>query len=132
MDLGGESLYANCVFADNTIATGLKGSDQYELDLRAGARISGSVINGLVLDPYPSVSGKDNLLNAAPPKFNQDFVPEAPDYKRPAIARSPLNLPAQCWTVSRETRHGDRAWLHEGIVLRVRMNSFPRLRLYPV
>jgi hypothetical protein len=81
-DLGGESTYTDCIFVDNTLAAGLKGAERYELDLRGGAKVSGCVINGVVLDPRHCVSAKDNLLNAVPPKFNRDFLPDAPEYGR--------------------------------------------------
>jgi hypothetical protein len=98
-DLGGESVYANCIFADNTLVSGPPGTDRYELDLRAGGKISGCVITGVVIDPHHSLSAHDNLLNAATPRFDQDFVPEAPEYRRagcrPVSPESPPAVPGR-------------------------------------
>ena len=93
-DLGGGSSYVNCIFADNNLDAGMKGLDRYELDLQAGATVSGCLIKGAILDPRLSVSTKENVLNAAPPMFNKDFVPETAEYKsvgyRP-VSKEPLS-----------------------------------------
>ena len=80
-DLGGESVYLNSIFANNNLADGLKGTERYELDLPAGAKVTGCFISGIILDPRHSVSAKENTLNAPRPMFNKDFVPEATEYK---------------------------------------------------
>jgi Right handed beta helix region len=80
-DMGGDSVYANCIFVDNTLAAGLKGAERYELDLQAGAKVSGCFVRGVIRDPRHSVSPTQNVLNAPPLKFNKDFVPEEPEYK---------------------------------------------------
>jgi hypothetical protein len=80
-DMGGESSYANCIFVDNNLDTGLKGFARYELAVNAGARVSGCFINGAIHDVRHDVSATNNVLNAPPPKFNKEFVPEAPEYK---------------------------------------------------
>lgn len=81
-DMGSESTYANCIFVDNNLSAGLKGTERYELDLQAGAKVTGCFINGPIRDPRHSVSSKDNMLNALPPKFGKDFVPQAPQYDK--------------------------------------------------
>lgn len=80
-DMGGQSTYANCIFVDNTLDTGLKGYARYELAVNAGGKVSGCLINGTVHDVARVVSAQENLLKAPPPKFNKSFVPEAPEYK---------------------------------------------------
>lgn len=95
-DMGGESSYTNCIFMDNKIDGGLKGLARYELAVNAGARVSGCFINGTIHDVRHDVSAHDNVLTAPLPQFNQEFVPEAPEYKntgyRPvSIARSPAS-----------------------------------------
>jgi hypothetical protein len=80
-DMGGQSSYANCIFVDNRLDTGLKGFARYELAVNAGAKVSGCFIKGTIHDVRGDVSAKENLLNAPPPQFNKDFVPEAPEYK---------------------------------------------------
>jgi len=87
-DMGGQSSYLNCIFVDNKLDTGLKGSARYELAVNAGAKkISGCFINGTVHDAAQVVSAQENVLEGPsgrvfpPPKFNKSFVPEAPEYK---------------------------------------------------
>ena len=80
-DMGGESTYANCIFADNQLDTGLKGFARYELAVNAGAKVSGCLINGTIHDVRHDVAAKENTLNGPPLRFNQDFVPEAPEYQ---------------------------------------------------
>jgi len=80
-DMGGQSSYADCIFVDNKLDAGLKGNTRYELAVNAGAKVSGCFINGTVHDVTHAVSAQENVLNAPPPRFNKDFVPEAPEYK---------------------------------------------------
>jgi len=93
-DLGGESVYADCLFVDNTLADGINGTERYELDLPAGGKVSGCYVKGVLRDPRQAVSAKANVLNAPPPRFNKDFAPESPDYKgagyRP-VSRGPVS-----------------------------------------
>lgn len=80
-DLGGMSAYANCIFVGNRLEAGLKGFPRYELDVNAGARIAGCLIDGPVLDTKGVVSPTNNVLNAPPPRFDHAFVPAAPEYR---------------------------------------------------
>lgn len=80
-DMGSESSYANCIFVDNALDAGLKGFGRYELAVNAGAKVTGCVFNGTLHDGRGVVSPKENLLNGPSPRFNKDFVPEAPEYK---------------------------------------------------
>jgi hypothetical protein len=77
---GGESVYATA-FVDNKLDAGLKGFARYELAVNAGAKVSGCFIKGTLHDVRRDVSATENLLNAPPPQFNKDYVPEAPEYK---------------------------------------------------
>jgi hypothetical protein len=79
-DLGGLSVYANCVFADNVREGGLSGSTRYELDLPKGGQVNGCVIRGRVIDPLGVVSASSNQLDAPPPQFDSQFVPQAAAY----------------------------------------------------
>jgi hypothetical protein len=80
-DMGGQSSYTDCIFVDNRLDAGLKGPARYELAVNAGAKVSGCFINGTVHDVTHAVSAQENVLNAPPPRFNKEFVPEAPEYK---------------------------------------------------
>jgi hypothetical protein len=80
-DMGGESSYINCIFVDNNLDTGLKGSARYELAVNAGAKCFGCFFHGKLHDVTHVVSSQKNVLDSPPPRFNKDFVPEAPEYK---------------------------------------------------
>jgi hypothetical protein len=81
-DMGGASTYTDCIFADDVLAAGLPGTTRYELDIPAGAIVSGCLIRGLLVDPRHSVSETKNILNAPPPLFDDNHVPAAPQYRQ--------------------------------------------------
>ncbi len=81
-DLGGMSAYANCIFVGNRLEAGLKGFPRYELDVNAGAQIAGCFFDGPVLDAKGVVSATNNVLNAPPPRFDEAFLPQAPEYSQ--------------------------------------------------
>jgi hypothetical protein len=89
-DMGGESTYVNCIFVDNRLDAGLKGFARYELAVNAGAKVSGCLINGTVHDVRHDVSAAANVLNAPPPLFNRDFVPEATEYRKAGYRPVPI------------------------------------------
>jgi len=83
-DMGGQSTYANCIFFDNNLDAGLKGYARYELAVNAGGKVSGCFINGIVHDVAKVVATAENVLRGPsfpPPNFDDDFVPQAPEYK---------------------------------------------------
>ena len=81
-DMGGQSRYVNCIFFDNNLEGGLKGSARYDLAVNGGAKeVTGCFFGGTVQDVGHGVSAEKNTLNAPPPGFNKSFVPEAPEYK---------------------------------------------------
>lgn len=81
-DMGGRSTYENCIFVDNLMDGGAKQELRYELDLPVGAtKVSGCLFRGVLRDPRRAVSRELNILEAAPPGFDKDFVPAVPAYK---------------------------------------------------
>jgi hypothetical protein len=88
-DMGGESAYIGCIFVDNKLDEGLKGYGRYELAVNAGARVSGCFFNGVIHDMRQVVSAKDNALEAPPPRFTKEFVPEAPEFKNAGYRPAP-------------------------------------------
>jgi len=81
-DMGGQSRYVNCIFFDNNLEGGLKGSARYDLAVNGGAKeVTRCFFGGTVHDASHVVSAEKNTLNAPPPGFNKSFVPEAPEYK---------------------------------------------------
>ena len=79
--MGGESSYSNCIFADDNLDTGLKGFSRYELAVNAGAKCSGCFFRGKLHDVTHVVTSPNNVVEAPPPGFNKEFVPEAPEYQ---------------------------------------------------
>jgi hypothetical protein len=80
-DMGGESSYFNCLFLQNTLEAGLKGSARYELAVNAGAKVSGCFFDGKIHDVTHAITAQENVLDAPPPKFDKNFIPQAPEYK---------------------------------------------------
>jgi hypothetical protein len=80
-DMGGQSVYTNCIFFRNVLEGGLPGGKRYELDLSKGATVSGCWIIGPVIDIHNAVSSRENVIGAPDPRFNRDYVPQAPEYK---------------------------------------------------
>jgi hypothetical protein len=83
-DMGGQSIYANCIFFDNNLDAGLKGYGRYELAVNAGGKVSGCFINGTVHDVAKVIPPQENVLKGPSfpsPDFNTHFVPQGPEYK---------------------------------------------------
>lgn len=82
-DMGGASSYVNNIFFDNKLeGPGNTGLARYELAVNSGAKeIAGNFFNGSLLDAQHVIAADKNNLQAPPPKFDKDFVPEAPEYK---------------------------------------------------
>lgn len=96
-DMGGGSHYIDCIFHGNGLDTGLKGGGHYELAVNAGATVSGCLFGGKIHDLRKVVSATNNVVDAPPPRFDQDFVPRAEEYLKagyrpvPANTRSPAS-----------------------------------------
>jgi hypothetical protein len=81
-DMGGQSRYLNCIFFDNNLDGGLKGSARYDLAVNGGAKeVTGCFFGGTVHDVGHVLSAEKNTLNAPTPRFDKNFVPEAPEHK---------------------------------------------------
>ncbi len=80
-DMGSESRYVDSIFVDNTLEGGLKGFARYELAVNGGAEVTGCLLNGTVHDVRKVVSPTSNQIASPSPRFNSDFVPEAPEYR---------------------------------------------------
>jgi len=79
-DMGGESVFTNCIFFKNTLEGGLSKESRYELDLTKGASVSNCFFSGALIDPNKSVPAGVNVLNASEPKFDREFAPQSPEY----------------------------------------------------
>lgn len=80
-DMGGESTYANCIFIDNNLDTGLKSFPRYSLAAAAGVKVFGCLFNEPLHDLGHNVSAKENVLAASSPQFDAQFVPASPEFK---------------------------------------------------
>jgi hypothetical protein len=82
-DMGGESVYLNNIFYDNTIeGAGNTGLKRYDLSVNSGAKeVANNFFNGALHDKRRVVSAEKNTLKAPPPNFDKDFIPQAPEYK---------------------------------------------------
>ena len=81
-DLSGGFRYTRCIFADNTLMTGLPNTNRCELLLLHGGVVTGCVIQGRIDDPKGSISPRENVLNPGPPGFDADFKAKSPAYSR--------------------------------------------------
>ncbi|HKS38066.1 MAG TPA: right-handed parallel beta-helix repeat-containing protein [Verrucomicrobiae bacterium] len=88
-DMGGKSVYTNCIFFRNVLEGGP--GKRYELDLQKGGSVSRCFINGVLIDPLKVVAANDNVLDAPDPEFNRELVSESVEYRKAGYRRRPLS-----------------------------------------
>ena len=81
-DQGVNSVYENCIFADNTMSGGFYTSNRYEFHLEGEAVVTNSILRGEVLDPGGAIRRSGNVLQGPRPEFDEKFVPRAPAYSK--------------------------------------------------
>jgi hypothetical protein len=83
-DMGGASAYLNNIFYDNNLdSPGNPGLPRYDLAIESGAKeLAGNFMSGKVYDTQKIISAEKNALTPSAPKFNKDYVPDAPEYKK--------------------------------------------------
>lgn len=81
-DMGGDSVYVDSLFHGNRAEGGLPGFARYELAVNAGARVEGCAILGPVHDAKKVIDPARNRLSGPDPRFDADWVPQAPEYAR--------------------------------------------------
>ncbi len=74
-ELGGLSEFTHCILTGNTLPGGAPTLPRFELDLQKGARVTGCVIRGPILDPQHSVDRAINTLDPAKLELDPSFVP---------------------------------------------------------
>jgi hypothetical protein len=89
-DGGTGSTYVDTIFWKNNLAGGISPGSRYELDITDGTGVRGSFIHGDVNDLRGTIDRAVNSLDPPDPRFNAQFVPQAPQYAavgyRPAKA----------------------------------------------
>jgi hypothetical protein len=89
-DGGTGSTYVDTIFWKNNLAGGISPGSRYELDITDGTGVRGSFIHGDVNDLRGTIDRAVNTLDPPDPRFNAQFVPQAPQYAavgyRPAKA----------------------------------------------
>ncbi len=95
-DGGTGSTYIDSIFWKNTRGGGISTGSRYELDITDGAGVRGSFIHGAVNDLRGTINRELNTFDPADPRFDEQFVPRAPQYRsvgyRPLKSRLPDGL----------------------------------------
>jgi hypothetical protein len=79
-DDGRGSTYADSIFWRNTLAGGISPGRRYELDIDDGRGVTGSFIHGDLNDLRGTIDRQQNTFDAPDPRFDEQFVPRAPQY----------------------------------------------------
>jgi hypothetical protein len=79
-DGGTGSTYVDTIFWKNNLAGGISPGSRYELDITDGAGVRGSFIHGDLNDLRGTINGAVNTLDPPDPRFDAQFVPQAPQY----------------------------------------------------
>jgi hypothetical protein len=79
-DAGEGSTYVSSIFWNNTLAGGIAQGPRYELDIGDAAGVRGSFIHGAVADLRGTIDRTLNRFDPPDPRFDAQFVPQAPEY----------------------------------------------------
>jgi hypothetical protein len=90
-DAGRGSTYVDTIFWKNTLAGGISPGRRYELDIEDGAGVRGSFIHGDVNDLRGTIKRELNTFDPPDPRFDAQFVPQAPEYSR--VGYRPVPVP---------------------------------------
>ncbi|HXW04662.1 MAG TPA: right-handed parallel beta-helix repeat-containing protein [Vicinamibacterales bacterium] len=90
-DNGAGSTYVDSIFWQNTLGGGISPGSRYELDVMDGSGVSGSFIHGAVNDLRGTISKETNIFDPPDPRFDERFVPRAPEYAKAGYR--PVGLP---------------------------------------
>ena len=81
-DNGAGSTYTDTIFWKNSLKGGISPGSRYELDITDAAGVRGSFIHGEVNDLRGTVSKDLNSFDPPDPRFDAQFVPQAPQYAK--------------------------------------------------
>lgn len=90
-DGGTGSTYVETIFWKNTLRGGISPGSRYELDITDGTGVRGSFIHGDVNDLSGTINKELNTLDPSDPRFDSQFVPQAPQYAK--VGYRPVKAP---------------------------------------
>ena len=80
-DNGTGSTYVDSIFWKNSLAGGISPAARYEIDITDAAGVKGSFVHGDVNDLRGTINRSANTFDPPDPRFDAQFVPQAPQYK---------------------------------------------------
>lgn len=80
-DKGINSRYEKCIFWKNDKSDGSRTGEPFELDVNESSEVTGCFINGVINDLQKQIDPQKNTFNAADPKFDPRFAPQAKTYQ---------------------------------------------------
>lgn len=81
-DIGTGSTYVDSIFWNNTLPGGIAPGARYELAVTEAQGVRGSFIHGATNDLRGTVSREANVFDPPDPRFDAQFVPQAPEYAK--------------------------------------------------
>ena len=78
-DNGTGSTYVKSIFWNNTLKGGISTGPRYEIDITSGGGVRGSFIHGETNDLRGTIDRKVNTFDPPDPRFDAQFVPQAPE-----------------------------------------------------
>jgi len=81
-DNGAGSTYVKSIFWNNTLKGGISTGARYEIDITSGGGVRESFIHGETNDLRGTIDRAANTFDPPDPRFDAQFVPQAPDYAR--------------------------------------------------
>lgn len=80
-DNGTGSTYVDSIFWKNSLAGGISPGARYEIDITDAAGVKGTFVHGNVNDLRGTIKRDANTFDPPDPRFDAQFVPQAPQYK---------------------------------------------------
>ena len=74
------SAYRDNIFWQNNLPGGISNGARYEIDIVNAGGVEGNFVNGDLDDVKNSIDTERNALGAPDPRFDENFVPTAPEY----------------------------------------------------
>jgi hypothetical protein len=88
-DNGAGSTYVKSIFWNNTLKGGISTGARYEIDITDGSGVRESFIHGETNDLRGTIDRAANTFDPPDPRFDAQFVPQAPEYAAVGYRPSP-------------------------------------------